>query len=117
MTTDRQRVCKCGANVAEFLNDISILEANLRLVKVEKSDVYIPAFKESANSIYRNIRKIEEDCSISASDIELDSISSKIYQMETIKDQKQFDKKTSDTLTDLSRIRHGVVQKVKDCSR
>lgn len=119
MTTDRQRVCRCGANMAEFLNDISILEANLRIVKAEKSDIYIPAFRESVNSINRNIRKIEDDCSIDARDAEHGSsyIYNKIDQMETIKDPKQFDEKTSDILTDLSRIRYGVVQKVKDCSK
>jgi DNA-binding PadR family transcriptional regulator len=105
--------------MAEFLNDISILEANLREVKIEKSDVYIPAFKESINSIYRNINKIEDDCYIDASVTKLGSteVFNKIGQMEALKDQKQFDEKTSDILTDLSRIRYGVVQKIKDCSK
>ena len=119
MTTDRQRVCKCGTNVAEFLNDIAILEANLRIVKVEKSDVYIPAFKESVNSIYRNVNKIEDDCSIDANVVKwsYSDIFNKIDKMETIKDAKKFDGITSDILTDLSRIRHGVIQKVKDCAK
>lgn len=34
MTTDRQKTCKCGANMAEFLNDMSILEANLRIMNI-----------------------------------------------------------------------------------
>lgn len=119
MVTDRQRTCRCAINMAEFLNDISILEANLRVVKVEKSDVYIPAFKESINSIYRNINKIEDDCYVDTSAAKLDSseVSNKIGQMEPIKVQKQLDEKTSDILTDLSRIRYGVVQKVKECSK
>ena len=54
MTTDRQKICKCGANVAEFLNDISIFEENLRRVKEEESVTYMPAFKSSINSIYSN---------------------------------------------------------------
>ncbi len=37
MTTDRQKICKCGANVAEFLSDIRILEMNLKIAKVENS--------------------------------------------------------------------------------
>ena len=119
MVTDRQKVCKCGANVAEFLNDVSILEANLRIVKVENSDVYIPAFKESVNSIYRNVNKIEDDCNIDANVVKwsYSDIFNKIDKAETIKDQKKFDLITSDMLTDLSRIRYGVVQKVKDCSK
>lgn len=119
MTTDRQKVCKCGDSVAEFLNDVAILEANLRIVKVEKSDVYIPAFKESINSIYRNVNKIEDNCSIDAHSIKWSSsdMFNKIEKMENLKDSKKFDGITSDILTDLSRIRYGVVQKVKDCSR
>ena len=119
MVTDRQKVCRCGANVAEFLNDVSILEANLRIVKVENSDVYIPAFKESVNSIYRNVNKIEDDCSIDANVVKwsYSDIFNKIDRVETIKDPKKFDLITSDILTDLSRIRYGVVQKVKDCSK
>lgn len=119
MATDRQRVCKCGANVAEFLNDISILEANLREVNIEKSDVYIPSFRLSINSIYKNVNKIEDDCYIDASDAKFGSseVFNKIEKMEAIKDQKQFGENRSDILTDLSRIRYGLVQKVKDCSK
>ena len=119
MTTDRQKICKCGANVAEFLNDIAILEANLRVVKVEKSDVYVPAFKESINSIYRNINKIEDDCYIDASNTKWGNadVFNKIEKMENLEDSKKFDGITSDILTDLSRIGYGVVQKIKDCSK
>jgi hypothetical protein len=118
MVTDRQRTCRCASNMADFLNDISILEGNLRVVKIEDSDIYIPAFKESINSIYRNINKIEDDCYVNTSVGKLDSseVFNKIGQMESIKDQKKFDGKKSDILTDLSRIRYGVVQEVKDCS-
>lgn len=117
--TDRQNTCKCGTNVAEFLNDISILEGNLRIVTVEKSDIYIPAFKGSINSIYSNINKIEDDCSIDANKIKWGSsdVFNKIEKMETVKDSAKFDNIKSDILTDLSRIRYGVVQKVKDCSK
>ena len=119
MVTDRQRTCRCASNMAEFLNDISILEPQLRIVKVEQSNVYIPAFKLSINSIYKNINKIEDDCYIDTSAAKFGSadVFSKIEQMETTKDQKQFSEKASDILTDLSRIRYGIVQKVKECSR
>jgi hypothetical protein len=119
MVTDRQRICRCAANMAEFLNDISLLETNLREAKVEKSDVYIPAFKESINSIYKNINKIEDDCYVDTTFTKFGSseVYDKIGQMEAINDQKQFIEKRSDILTDLSRIRYGIVQKVKDCSK
>lgn len=117
MTTDRQRVCKCGAHVAEFLNDISILEGNLRIVTPEKSDIYIPAFKDSVNSIYGNINKIEDNCNIDARDVKWgwSDIFHKIEKMEVT--PAKLNDMRSDILVDLGRIRYGVVQKVKDCSK
>ena len=119
MVTDRQRVCKCGDDMAEFLNDVSILEGNLREVNLEKSDIYIPSFRLSINSIYKNVNKIEDDCYIDATDAKFGSseVLNKIDKMEATKYQKQFGENTSDILTDLSRIRYGVMQKIKDCSK
>lgn len=119
MPTDRQKICKCGADVTEFLNDISILEGNLRIVKMEESTIYMPAFKSSINSIYNNINKIEDDCAIDASNTKWgqSDIFNKIDKMETIKDPIKFNEKKSDIFSDLSRIRYGIVQKVKDCSK
>lgn len=119
MVTDRQRTCRCGAYMADFLNDISILEGNLREVNIEKANVYIPAFKESVNSIYRNINKIEDDCNIDANTIKWSSsdVFNKVETMEHVQDSKKFNEKRADILTDLSRIRYGVVQKVKDCAK
>lgn len=119
MTTDRQKICKCGTNTAEFLNDISILEGNLRIAKVEESAIHVPAFKSSIHSIYSNINKIEDDCGIDARDTKwsYSGIFDKIEKMETIKDSTKFNEKKSDIFSDLSRIRYGVVQKVKDCSK
>jgi hypothetical protein len=119
MTTDRQKICKCGANIAEFLNNISILEGNLRIVTMEKSTTYIPAFKSSINSIYSNINKIEDDCAIDTIDVKWShsDIFNKIEKMEIIKDSTNFNEKKSDIFSDLSRIRYGIVEKVKDCSK
>ena len=119
MTTDRQKICKCGANVAEFISDIRILEMNLKIAKVENSEIYIPAFKSSINSIYRNINKIEDDCGIDASKTKWghSDIFNKIEKMEAITDSTEFNKKRADILQDLDRITYGVVQKVKDCSK
>lgn len=119
MTTDRQKICKCGVNVAEFISDIRIFEMNLKIAKVENSAIYIPAFKSSINSIYSNINKIEDDCSIDASDTKWghSDIFNKIEKMEVIKDSKKFDEKRADIIQDLDRIIYGVVQKVKDCSK
>jgi hypothetical protein len=119
MATDRQKVCKCGANVAEFLSDIRILEMNLKIAKVENSEIYIPAFKSSINSIYSNINKIEDDCAIDARDKKWShsDIFNKIEKFEAIKDPKKFNENRADIIQDLDRITYGVVQKVKDCSK
>lgn len=119
MTTDRQKVCRCGANVAEFISDIRILEMNLKIAKVENSSIYIPAFKSSVNSIYRDINKIEDDCSIDASKPKWGhaGLFDKIEKIEAIKDPKTFDEKRADIIRDLDSITNGVIQKVKDCSK
>ena len=119
MTTDRQKICKCGANVAEFISDIRILEMNLKIAKVENSSIYIPAFKSSINSIYRNINKIEDDCGIDASKTKWShsGLFDKIEKIEAIKDPKKFDEKRAGMIRDLDTITHDVVQKVKDCSK
>jgi len=119
MTTDRQKVCKCGANVAEFISDIRILEGNLKIAKVENSSIYIPAFKSSVNSIYRDINKIEDDCSIDASTPKWGhaGLFDKIEKIEAIKDPKKFDESRADMIRDLDTLTYGVVQKVKDCSK
>ena len=119
MPTTRQEICKCGTNVAEFLNDISIFEDNLKRVKEEESATFIPAFKSSVNSIYSNIGKIEDDCGIDTHGIRWSNsdIFNKIEKIEAIKDSTKFNEKKSDILSDLSRIRYGIVQKIKDCSK
>ena len=119
MTTDRQKVCKCGANVAEFISDIRILEGNLKIAKVENSSIYIPAFKSSVNSIFRGINKIEDDCSIDASKPKWGhaGLFDKIEKIEAIKDPKKFDESRADMIRDLDTLTYGVVQKVKDCSK
>lgn len=115
----RQEICKCGTNIAEFLNNITILEGNLRIVKVEESATYIPAFKSSINSIYSNINKIEDSCGIDANKIKWShaDIFNKIEKLETTKDSTKFNEKKPDIFTHLSRIRYDVVQKIKDCSK
>ncbi len=119
MTTDRQKVCRCGANVAEFLSDIRILETNLKIAKVENSAIYIPAFKSSINSVYRNINKIEDDCGIDVSKTKWShsNLFDKIEKIEAIKDPKKFDESRADMIRDLDTMTNNVVQKVKDCSK
>lgn len=117
MTTDRQKICKCGTNVAEFIGDIRIFVRNLRTAKAENSAIFISSFKSSVNSMYSNINKIEDDCSIDASKTKWghSDIFNKIDKMEA--DPTKFDEKRSEILIDLDRIEYDVIQKIKDCSK
>lgn len=119
MTTDRQKVCRCGANVAELISDIRILEMNLKIAKVENSSIYIPAFKSSVNSIYTDINKIEDDCNIDANQIKWShaGLYDKVEKIEAIKDPKKFEESRADMIRDLDSMTNKVVQKVKDCSK
>ncbi len=119
MTTDRQKRCRCGANVAEFLSDIRILEMNLKTAKVENSSIYISSFKSSVNSIFTNINKVEDDCDIDANKIKWShaSLYDKVEKMEAAKDPKEFNEKRADMIQDLDRMTYGVIQKVKECSK
>lgn len=71
----------------------------------------------SVNSMYSNINKIEDDCSIDASKTKWghSDIFSKIDKMEA--DPTKFDEKRSEILIDLDRIEYDVIQKIKDCSK
>ena len=88
MATDRQKVCKCGINVADLLNDIHILNENMIKVTTEQIPTHMESFKLSINSIYGGIRKVEESCGIDASvqwhtSLETDN---KIDQLKNVQD-------------------------------
>lgn len=119
MVAAKQQTCKCVASVADFLNDISIFGDNLREAKVENSDTYIPAFRSSVNSIYSNIGKIDDNCGIDTSQTRWSSsdIYNKVDKVGATKDPAKFNESKSAILVDLSRIKYGIVQKIKDCSK
>ena len=114
----RQEKCKCGEDVGSLLDNIRILEGNLRDIKIENSSTYIPAFEGSINSIYSNIRKVEDSCGIDAREEQNDCsiVSNKVNDMRFAKDQTKFDNIRGGILTDLSKIRYGTMEKVKRCS-
>lgn len=117
--SDRQKVCKCGIDVADLLNDIKILDGNMIRVNIEDIPTHMEAFKLSINSIYKNIRKVEESCGIDATSqwntsLETDN---KIDELPTVNDRIRFSKKKIDILSDLSQIRYQVTEKVRNCSK
>lgn len=119
MATDRQKVCKCGINVADLLNDIHILNENMIRVDVGQLPTHIESFKLSINSIYGGIRKVEESCGIDASaqwhtSLETDN---KIDQLKNVQDRLGLSNKKVDILGDLSQIRYQITEKVRKCSK
>lgn len=119
MATDRQRICKCGTDIADILNDIHILEGNIIRVNMEEIPSYTDAFKLSTNSIYKGIRKVEESCAIDARDQQNTSstIDSKIGELQTAKDRIKFSEKKIGIFNDLSQIRYQITEKVRKCSK
>ncbi len=119
MATDRQKVCKCGIDVADLLNDINILNGNVVRVTEEQLPTHMESFKLSINSIYSGIRKVEESCGIDASgqwhtSLETDN---KIDELGTAKGRIGLSEKKIAIINDLSQIRYQVTEKVRKCSK
>lgn len=119
MTTDKQKICKCGVNVAEFLGNMRTLEIYVRATNAGNFAINIPAFKSYVNTMYRDINKIEDDCGIDANKIKWTNvgISDKLEEIGSIKDSKQFDEKKEYIFKDIDKITYDLVQKVKECSK
>lgn len=119
MTTDKQKICKCGVNVAEFLSDTRILEMYVRSIRAENFAINIPAFKNSINTMFRDINRIEGDCGIDADNTKWVNagIYDKLKEMGNIKDSEQFEEKKEYIFRDLDKITYDVVQKIKECSK
>ena len=119
MTTDRQKRCKCGSDVADLLNDIHILEGNIVRVTEEQLPTHIESFKLSTNSIYGGIRSVEESCGIDAStqwhtSLETDN---KVDELRTTKGRMELSEKKIAIINDLSQIKYQITEKVRKCSK
>lgn len=115
MITDRQKVCKCGANVAELLSTLRLFEIDVKAAKMESS----PTFKSSVDNVYRAINKIEDNCSIDADKIRWShaDIFNKVVQIGDIRDPKKFKEKKEDIIRDIDSISNAILQKITDCSK
>ncbi len=119
MPTDRKKICKCGIDAIDLLNNIKILDENMVKVDIEKLPTHIESFKLSINSIYGGIRSIEESCGIDATNqwhiaLETDN---KIDELPTINERTRFGEKKLDILNDLSQIRYQITEKMRSCSK
>ena len=119
MPSDRNKICKCGINSIDLLNDIKTLDENMKNVDMEKLPIYMESFKLSINSIYKGIRKVEESCGIDATNqwhttLQTDN---KIDELSTIKDPIGFGEKKVGIFSDLSQIKYQITEKMRNCSK
>lgn len=119
MITDKQKICKCGADVAEFLGDTRTLEIYVRATNAGNSAINVSAFQKYADTMYRDINKIDDDCGTDNNTIRWANagIFNRLDELGHIKDSKQFEEKKKYIIRDLDKITYDVVQKVKECSK
>jgi len=119
MLASRKKICKCGIDAIDLLNDIKIFDENIVKVDIEKLPTYMESFKLSTNSIYGGIRKVEESCEIDATNqwhtiLETDN---KVDELPTINERTRFGEKKLDILSDLSQIKYQITEKMRNCSK
>lgn len=117
--TERQKICKCGNAVGDLLVRTSQLEELLKGVKIEKAPLHVSGFKESINYIYGGIRNIEDFCNVDAREEQQYSMEAfnRISEMEVTKDSNTFYENRNNTLRGLDKIKRGIMEKIRDCSK
>lgn len=115
--TDRQLVCKCGNSVADLLGRIDAFEGNLERIKFGAH--ILKAYEESVNYVYGGITNVEAFCNIDMREEQQRSMGAfnKISEMTATKNSTMFDIRRGEVLGDLSKIRFGVKEKIRQCSR
>jgi hypothetical protein len=118
MTEDKQKICKCGASTAKFINDVGDLKTYVKATNAGNSTINMSAFTNGADTIYRNINKIDDDCGTDSSAIRWANagIFGKLEKMGSIKDSELFEKEKAYIFRELDKIIKDVLQNVKECS-
>lgn len=115
--TERQKICKCGNAVGDLLVRTSQLEESLKGVKIEKVPLHASGLKESIDYIYRDIGNIEDFCGVDTREEQQYSMEAfdRISEMEVT--SNTFYENRNNTLRDLDKIKHGIMEKVRECSK
>ncbi len=112
--TDRQRVCKCGDAIGDFLMDIDFTRDR---VKNEK----FPPMTDFTlrDPIYSNIRNIAESCGLDTrrSESLYDEIFKGMDKMKVAKNDDEFNDGRSHTLRNLTVIKNEIRNKIKECTK
>lgn len=121
---DTQDKCKCGNAVGDLLVRIYRLEDLLGRITLEDAHRHISGHKESANYIYGGANRVAKSCDIdtTAEQNNATEVFNKLESMEIMASSNLlsptlFYINRNESLNDLSRIRNGIIEKTRDCSR
>lgn len=113
-----QKLCKCGNAIADLLGRIDGFSENLGRVKFGESPHVLKAYKESVNYVYGGITNVESFCNIDTREEQQHSMNifNKVSEIGTTTNLIMFRLRRSETLNDLSKIRSGIKEKIRQCS-
>ncbi len=113
-----QKVCKCGNAVADTIGRIDIFTRSLEKVRLRESSPILKIYEESVNVVYGGITNVEAFCGIDTKEEQQHSMDAftKISEMATTKNLTMFRHRRDEVLNDMSKIRHGIKEKVRQCS-
>ena len=113
-----QKICKCGNAVADLLGRIDGFSENLGRVKFGESPHVLKSYEESVNYVYGGITNVESFCNIDTREEQQHSNDAfnKISDMTTTTNLTMFRHRRNEVLNDLSKIRSGIKEKIRECS-
>lgn len=113
-----QKVCRCGNAVANAIGRIDTFARSIEKVRLGESSPVLKMYEESVNVVHGGITNVEAFCEIDTKEEQqhyMDA-SNKISEMTTIKNLTMFRHRRDEVLDNLSKIRHGIKEKVRLCS-
>ena len=113
-----QKICKCGNAIADLLDRIDGFSENMRRVKFGESHQVLKAYEESVNYVYGGITNVESFCDIDTREEQQYSMSTfnKVSEMAGTTNLTMFRFRRDEVLNDISKIRFGIKEKVRQCS-
>jgi len=113
-----QKICRCGNATIDLLDRIDGFSENLGRVKFGDSPLVIKAYEESVNHVYGGITNVESFCDIDTREEQQHSMSAfnKVSEMATTNDLTMFRFRRNEALNDISKIRFGIKEKIRQCS-
>lgn len=113
-----KEVCKCGNAVADVIGRIDTFARSLERVRLRESSPILKIYEESVNVVHGGITNVETLCGIDAREEQQYSMDAfnKISEMTTTKNLTMFRHRRDEVLDNLSKIRRGIKEKIRQCS-